>query len=84
MVITGIQPEVAVTLARRGLKLDGVATVLDLKEGLEQFRNWCRSKARSQVASLSRKSHLLLTSKSLYVFRNCSSILGPESTRLQR
>lgn len=34
MVIVGIQPEVAVALARLGLKLEGVATVLDLEEGI--------------------------------------------------
>jgi rsbT antagonist protein RsbS len=34
MVIVGIQPEVAVAVARLGLRLEGVATVLDLEEGL--------------------------------------------------
>jgi len=34
MVIVGIQPEVAVALARLGLNLEGVATVLDLEEGI--------------------------------------------------
>jgi rsbT antagonist protein RsbS len=34
MVIVGIQPEVAVAVARLGLKLEGVATVLDLEEGI--------------------------------------------------
>lgn len=34
MVIVGIQPEVAFALVRLGLKLEGVATALDLDEGL--------------------------------------------------
>jgi rsbT antagonist protein RsbS len=34
MVIVGIQPEVAFVLVRLGLKLEGVATALDLEEGI--------------------------------------------------
>ncbi|TAM83874.1 MAG: STAS domain-containing protein [Acidobacteria bacterium] len=34
-VIVGIQPEVAFSMVQLGLKLEGVATVLDLEEGLE-------------------------------------------------
>jgi rsbT antagonist protein RsbS len=34
MVIVGIQPEVAFALVRLGLKLEGVATMLDLEEGI--------------------------------------------------
>jgi len=34
MVIVGIQPEVAFALVRLGLKLEGVATALDLEEGI--------------------------------------------------
>ena len=33
-VIVGIQPEVAVAMVQLGLRLDGVATALDLEEGL--------------------------------------------------
>ncbi len=33
-VIVGIQPEVAFAMVRLGLKLEGVATALDLEEGL--------------------------------------------------
>jgi len=34
-VIVGIQPEVAFSMVQLGLRLDGVATLLDLEEGLE-------------------------------------------------
>jgi rsbT antagonist protein RsbS len=34
-VVVGIQPEVAVAMAQLGLTLEGVATALDLEEGLE-------------------------------------------------
>ena len=34
-VIVGIQPEVAFTMIQLGLALDGIATALDLEEGLE-------------------------------------------------
>src|ERR1700752_4058363 len=34
-VIVGIQPEVAFAMVQLGLKLEGVATALDLEEGLE-------------------------------------------------
>ena len=34
-VIVGIQPEVAMAMIQLGLALDGVATALDLEEGLE-------------------------------------------------
>lgn len=34
MVIVGIQPEVAFALVRLGLNLEGVATMLDLEEGI--------------------------------------------------
>ncbi len=43
MVIAGIQPEVAVVLARLGLKLDGMATVLDLKEGVAYLNQKARA-----------------------------------------
>jgi rsbT antagonist protein RsbS len=48
MVIVGIQPEVAVALARLGLRLEGVATVLDLEEGIAylNFRTSARGKEK--------------------------------------
>ncbi|MGN6231217.1 MAG: STAS domain-containing protein [Trinickia sp.] len=37
-VVVGIQPEVAFAMVQLGLALDGVATALDLEEGLERLR----------------------------------------------
>jgi rsbT antagonist protein RsbS len=37
-VVVGIQPEVAFAMVQLGLALDGVATALDLEEGLEVLR----------------------------------------------
>jgi rsbT antagonist protein RsbS len=38
-VIVGIQPEVAFSMVQLGLKLEGVATALDLEEGLEYMNH---------------------------------------------
>jgi rsbT antagonist protein RsbS len=38
-VVVGIQPEVAFSMVQLGLSLDGVATMLDLEEGLAHLRN---------------------------------------------
>ncbi|WP_116138978.1 STAS domain-containing protein [Trinickia diaoshuihuensis] len=38
-VVVGIQPEVAFAMVQLGLDLDGVATALDLDEGLDYLRN---------------------------------------------
>ena len=47
-VIVGIQPEVAFTMVRLGLNLDGVTTALDLEEGLAYLdRKHKRSKSRN-------------------------------------
>jgi rsbT antagonist protein RsbS len=48
-VIVGIQPEVAFAMAQLGLTLEGVATALDLEEGLD-FLN--RRFARKQIGSI--------------------------------
>jgi rsbT antagonist protein RsbS len=37
-VIVGIQPDVAFSMVQLGLSLDGVATALDLEEGLQMLR----------------------------------------------
>jgi len=42
-VIVGIQPEVAFTMVRLGLTLEGVATALDLEEGLFYLNEKLRS-----------------------------------------
>lgn len=46
MVIVGIQPEVAFTLVRLGLKLEGVSTALDLEEGLSYLDRVTRSRGK--------------------------------------
>lgn len=38
-VIVGIQPEVAFSMVRLGIRLEGVATALDLEEGLEYMKH---------------------------------------------
>ncbi|RDU99003.1 STAS domain-containing protein [Trinickia dinghuensis] len=38
-VVVGIQPEVAFAMVQLGLTLDGVATALDLEEGMDYLRN---------------------------------------------
>src|SRR6267143_1454337 len=42
-VIVGIQPEVAFTMVQLGLTLEGVATALDLEEGLAYLQQKARS-----------------------------------------
>jgi rsbT antagonist protein RsbS len=44
MVIVGIQPEVAFAMVQLGLKLEGVATALDLEEGLAHLNQELRTK----------------------------------------
>lgn len=43
MVVVGIQPDVAVALARLGLKLEAVATPLDIDAGLAYLKTKARA-----------------------------------------
>jgi rsbT antagonist protein RsbS len=45
-VIVGIQPEVAIAMVQLGLSLDGVATALDLEEGLALLRRPTNGESR--------------------------------------
>ena len=46
MVIVGIQPEVAFSLVRLGLKLEGVSTALDLEEGILYLDRVTRTRSK--------------------------------------
>jgi rsbT antagonist protein RsbS len=50
MVIVGIQPEVAIAVARLGLRLEGVATVLDLEEGIAYLDRKAQSSGKEKKA----------------------------------
>ena len=51
-VIVGIQPEVAFAMVQLGLNLEGVATALDLEEGLAFLNH--KGKSRGMVTNASR------------------------------
>jgi len=51
-VVVGIQPDVAIAIVQLGLTLEGVATALDLEEGLELLREAQATKASDGVSSL--------------------------------
>jgi rsbT antagonist protein RsbS len=51
-VIVGIQPEVAFAMVQLGLNLEGVATALDLEEGLAFLNH--KGKSRGAGSNLSR------------------------------
>ena len=51
-VIVGIQPEVAFSLVQLGLNLTGVATALDLEEGLSFLNRLAKSAAGPQAHGL--------------------------------
>ncbi|MBI3942797.1 MAG: STAS domain-containing protein [Chloroflexi bacterium] len=46
MIIAGIQPDVAYTMVQLGLRLEGVATALDLEEGLAYLERRMKEKSR--------------------------------------
>ena len=52
-VIVGIQPEVAFTLVQLGMRLEGIATALDLEEGIALLDR--KSKITSKAATTSRR-----------------------------
>jgi len=53
-VIVGIQPEVAFAMVQLGLMLEGVATALDLEEGLELLNS--RSRTRDGAREAGRRA----------------------------
>ena len=50
-VIVGVQPEVAFTMVQLGLTLEGVATALDLEEGLAFLDRGAKKKIRSDLGA---------------------------------
>jgi len=52
MVIVGIQPEVAFSMVQLGLTLEGVATALDLEEGLSLLDMTTKNRGRNDLARL--------------------------------
>lgn len=50
-VIVGIQPEVAFAMVQLGLTLDGIATELDLDDGLEHLRRKLKTGTRPWLRS---------------------------------
>jgi len=50
-VIVGVQPEVAFTMVQLGLTLEGVATALDLEEGLAFLDRGAKKKIRTDLGA---------------------------------
>ena len=50
-VIVGIQPEVAFTLVQLGMRLEGIATALDLEEGIALLDRKCKITSKATTTS---------------------------------
>ena len=50
-VIVGIQPEVAFTLVQLGMRLEGIATALDLEEGIAFLDRKCNITSKATTTS---------------------------------
>ena len=71
-VIVGIQPEVAFAMVQLGLTMEGVATALDLDEGLEYLNQKGKSATSLRV---SRTAHKMIAASG---YSSCCSSVAPQ------